>query len=481
VLAGSSRFRMLLGPVPSFGAELQSVGFVIVDKRFGSRIDADGTLEHPSERCGMASDMGTAHDRRVGCGRFPGLDAIHEIAQVIDYVESARARTGGGDFRWMSSEREVDFAAVARFHPALFADESDGACSIGLNPAWALAEGIGEKVDFERGAVGVKTIDPFLFGGVFDWHGMVRLVGHLTKVDRVSAPVEQFGTGIKIPLSAPHAFDVLMVVRAPWCWSEPQIPVDDFTVGSRFGGEPLVIDSWGIDTGDHFGETAEFPFSHPLDGLLVVRHGSTLGACLKDTVGFLYGLVQSLTVIDGESTWLFAVDVFTGFGGHHGGSGMPTIPGGNQHGIDVSRIEQLSEIANGFAIGVAIGRIDDLFAFVAAGGLDIGDHAALDVGHFEHLRHDVSATSSDADHSQLDFFAGGDSAIEAEGCGRNDGGEGQSERCFGGVRDKGTSQKFGWVEHDEVLSRGCRLRVTEFDVRWLRWCDRRASVVRYKG
>lgn len=321
----------------------------------------------------------------------------------------------------------MNFAAVARFYPALFADESDGASSIGLNPAWALAEGVGKKIDFELGAIGIAAIDPVLFWCVFDRHGMVRLVGHLTKIDRVSAPVEQFGTGIKIPLSAPLTFDVLMVEGSPGCWSEPHIPVDDLAIGGRFGGEPLVIDSRGVDAGDHLGQAAEFTFADPLNGLLVIRHGSTLGACLKDTVGISDGLVQSLTVVDGESTWLFAVDVFTGFGGHHGGCCVPTIPCSDQHSIDFSRIQQFPKIANGCAIGGSVSGIDEFLAFIAAGGLDIGDHAALQVGHFEHLCHHVLATSSDADHSQLDSFAGRDSAIEAEGCGRNDGGEGESE------------------------------------------------------
>lgn len=80
VRIGSSRFRVSSGPIGSRGTELQSVGFVITDKSLGGRIDADGALEHPSERCSMASDMGSAHDGRVGCGRFPGFDAIREIA-----------------------------------------------------------------------------------------------------------------------------------------------------------------------------------------------------------------------------------------------------------------------------------------------------------------------------------------------------------------------------------------------------------------
>ena len=73
---------------------------------------------------------------------------------------------------------------------------------------------------------------------VLDGHRVVGLVGPLAEVDGVGAPVEQPGAGVEVPVAAPAAVHVGLVVRPPRRRAEPEVPVDHVARRRRLGRQP---------------------------------------------------------------------------------------------------------------------------------------------------------------------------------------------------------------------------------------------------
>ena len=145
---------------------------------------------------------------------------------------------------------------------------------------------------------------------------------------------------------------------------------------------------------------------HPLDGLNKIRDASSLRAGLEDPFGLMDRVGEFLASFDSDPARFLAVDIFTGLGGHDRGGRMPTVSGGDQDSVDVFAIEQLAKVRVQFAILVSIETIDQLFARIATGCLDIGDRHASHVRKWEHGFGIVGATRTDADDPKLNSIIG---------------------------------------------------------------------------
>ena len=145
---------------------------------------------------------------------------------------------------------------------------------------------------------------------------------------------------------------------------------------------------------------------HPLDRLDKIRNTSPLGAGLENALGLMDGIRKLLAGFDSDAARFLAVDIFNGLGGHDRGGRMPAISCGDQDSVDVFAIEQLAKVRVQFAILVSIETIDELFARIATGCLDIGDRHASHVRKWEHGFDIVGATRTDADDPELNSIIG---------------------------------------------------------------------------
>ena len=106
----------------------------------------------------------------------------------------------------------------------------------------------------------------------------------------MSTPVQQASTGVEIPLAAPFAIAVSLVVGPPGCRPEPQVPIHNGLIGLWLRSEPVVLKNWDVDRSVHRLEFAEFALMNPLDGLDKVRDASPLRAGLEDPLGLVDGI-----------------------------------------------------------------------------------------------------------------------------------------------------------------------------------------------
>src|SRR5262249_27726349 len=120
------------------------------------------------------------------------------------------------------------------------------------------------------------------------------LVRPLALIDGVSAPIQQLGAGIEIPVAAPAAGDVLAVVWPPRRGAEPQVPIAHVARRRRLAGEPTVVEVWYVNRGIERVQLAELAAMGKLDRLLKVRHTPPLRAGLKHAAGPLHGVGQFL-------------------------------------------------------------------------------------------------------------------------------------------------------------------------------------------
>jgi len=131
---------------------------------------------------------------------------------------------------------------------------------------------------------------------------------------------------------------------------------------------------------------------------------------------------------------------------------VPAVTGGDQHGVDVFAVEQLAKIAIELEVLVAVVFIDQLLAGLAAAGLHVGDGQAPHVGQAEHGLQIVRASRTDADHAQVDGFAGGDLSLAAQGTGGNDPRRGHQRAGGGRLAEKIATRCF-LLAHNGPLER----------------------------
>ena len=144
---------------------------------------------------------------------------------------------------------------------------------------------------------------------------------------------------------------------------------------------------------------------------------------LKDPARLANGCGEPLDVFDRETARLFAVDVFARLGGEDRRRGVPAITRGNNHGINVGAVQQLSQVAVEHAVGVPLQLVDQGLARLASTLLHVGDRHAPHIGQAEHRREHIGATRADANDPQVDLLAGGHRPIPPQRTGRDDGGK----------------------------------------------------------
>lgn len=271
----------------------------------------------------------------------------------------------------------------------------------------AVAERIFQKVQDHLDAIGIVAGDVVFTGDVPDGHGIVGAVRPLAEVERVSGPVQQGRTRIEIPLTAPAALNVFLVVRAPGSGSQPEIPVTFFRIRGWFSGQPGIVQDRSIDRRVQGVEFPEFAALGQLDGGLKIRHAAALGAGLENAFGALDGFGEPLAAVDGDAARFFAVNVFARFGGEDRRIGVPAIPGGDEDGVDIPAFEEFPEVPIEFAGGSTLQIIDESLAGDAPQFLDIGDGHAAYVVVGQHSSENGSAAWTDANDAQSDLIIGG--------------------------------------------------------------------------
>ena len=117
---------------------------------------------------------------------------------------------------------------------------------------------------------------------------------------------------------------------------------------------------------------------------------------------------QLLASIDRDPAGFLAVHILARLSGEDGGRRVPSISSGDQDGINILASEQFTEVTIQFAMGVLIEPIDQGFASIAAGCLNIRDCHAAHVGGLEHPTQDIAAARADANDPELDLVIGGD-------------------------------------------------------------------------
>jgi hypothetical protein len=105
-------------------------------------------------------------------------------------------------------------------------------------------------------------------------------------------------------------------------------------------------------------ELAELSAKSKLHGELDVRQVAALRAGLKHLARAADRFRQDQALRDVLRARLFAVYVLAGVGRQHGRRGMPVRARGNQHGVDVFAGQQVTKIAIGSALRVAVVRIN---------------------------------------------------------------------------------------------------------------------------
>ena len=145
-----------------------------------------------------------------------------------------------------------------------------------------------------------------------------------------------------------------------------------------------------------------------------VVYGALLEAPLEDPVMAAEGIDHDPRFVNREGHGLLAVDVLPGLCGHRRDDRMPSVPRGDQDGIDVRTRQDLAEVLGGRAALVVstlrLGRVrgfDRVLCVIQAPFVDVahGDH--LEVRVADHPSKVPVTHDADADGSDSDPLAGG--------------------------------------------------------------------------
>lgn len=183
-------------------------------------------------------------------------------------------------------------------------------------------------------------------------------------------------------------------------------------------------------------EFAEFSSVREFDGLLKIRDTAALCAGLEHAFLAVHGGGKFLASGDGDATRFLAVNIFACLSRQDGCRRVPAISGRDQHGIDIFTVEQLAEIAQHDAVAVAIMLVHEFLARLAPIRLHLGNGDTAYVGELQHGFKIVSATWTNADNAQRDFFTRRNGLVATEHAGRDNRCQGSRSRC-----DRSTGQK----------------------------------------
>jgi hypothetical protein len=143
-------------------------------------------------------------------------------------------------------------------------------------------------------------------------------------------------------------------------------------------------------------------------------------ADLRDAVVAAGGFDHAAAFVNGDRQRLFAINVFAGVAGGNGLNCVPVVRRGDDHGIEISPLEQLAEVAIGLSLASEL--------FVGPGQIRLEDVAQRDDVHiavFEKRVEQLRAAVAHADETEADAF------VYSQGAGRR-GGQGQRGCCRGG-------------------------------------------------
>jgi hypothetical protein len=139
-----------------------------------------------------------------------------------------------------------------------------------------------------------------------------------------------------------------------------------------------------------------------------------LEAPLENPIMATEGIDHDSRFVNREGNGLLAVDVLTGPCGHRGDDRMPSIPCGDQDGIDIRTRQDLAEVlSRRYALVVStlrLGRVrgsDRVPCVIQAPFVDVahGDHLKVRVA--EHPSQVPVTHDADADGCDIDSLAGG--------------------------------------------------------------------------
>ena len=215
-------------------------------------------------------------------------------------------------------------------------------------------------------------------------------------------------------MSAPGTIHIRMVIRTPRCRAEPHVPVNNFRIGLWFRRQPVVAIDQLVDRSVDGMNFSQLPGLREFGGVAKVGNVAALCTRLEDATGPLNRFLQSSCQLNGDRTGFFRVDIFAGFGCHHGSGRMPAVTRGNQDGVDIIAGQQFAEVAIGVAFLVAVLFVGHLFDGLALISANIGDSDEADIGLLKHVAQHITATSANADPSQNNPFAGSHGSVQAQ-------------------------------------------------------------------
>ncbi len=148
---------------------------------------------------------------------------------------------------------------------------------------------------------------------------------------------------------------------------------------------------------------------------------------------------------------VFAVHVFSGFGGGDGDQRVPVVGRGYLHGVDIVSGDEFPEIAVCIAVVVAVSLVDGAFRALGMRGVDVANGDDLGVGVPEERPHVAVALTTTADNAPRDSIAGGDLVGLAENRRGDDGRKGKpSDRSAGGAANELPSVETSFNGHPVV-------------------------------
>jgi len=226
---------------------------------------------------------------------------------------------------------------------------------------------------------------------------------------------------VEIVESPPAAPSVRRVVWPPRARAEPFVPVDLLFRRHWFGRQPVVSHLSRIPRGDvrpdgmdlaepagaeHLVAEGEIALAEPLRPRLVNAPVASGGFDDGPALGH------------GHGRRLLGIDVLARSHRQHGGGGVPSVAGGNQHPVDVgARGEKFPYVTVHCAVVVAVASVDDLLDRLAALFPGVADSDKLHVLFREHPVQIVGAAVAYAYSAHDDAFAGRNLSVPAEdGC-----------------------------------------------------------------
>ena len=93
---------------------------------------------------------------------------------------------------------------------------------------------------------------------------------------------------------------------------------------------------------------------------------------------------------------------------------MPSITGGDEHGVDIVTGQDVVHVSIENAIAIPVVLVDNLLHPLSTSALQIGGRDHLHIGVQEKSRENVRASVSDTDSSKCDAFTWRDRSISSE-------------------------------------------------------------------